>query len=68
MAHLLTQAESRDLSAFHACALRHFRRFRVRAGPVASNIAPAGAGQTACGTERVTSPAPLPGALRGVPA
>ena len=32
------------------------------------NAAPSGAGRKACGTERVNSPAPNHGALRGVPA
>ena len=31
------------------------------------NTVPSGVGRKACGTERVTSPAPLPGALRGAP-
>ena len=42
--------------------------FRVRAGLEISNAAPSGARRQARGTERVISPAHLPGALRGAPA
>lgn len=37
-------------------------------GHFCQNAAPSGAGREGCGTERVTSPAPILGALRGVPA
>jgi len=38
----LAQAERRGLSAFPACASFQVRRFRVRAGPLWWNAAPAG--------------------------
>ena len=40
----------------------------MRAGPSSLGIAPSGAGREGCGTERVISPAPILGVLRGVPA
>lgn len=41
---------------------------RVRAGHRTRIAAPSGAGRQACGTERVVSPAPNHGVLRGIPA
>ena len=41
MTYLLVQAESRGLSAFLSLLMPdHVRRFRVRAGPSSSNVAP----------------------------
>lgn len=68
MITLPVQAEGRGLSACLACARKHDRRFRVRAGPFLSDTAPSGEGRQACGTKRVISPALIIGALRGVPA
>jgi hypothetical protein len=42
--------------------------FRVRAGPETLYVAPSGARRQVRGTERVISPAPNLGALRGIPA
>ena len=58
----------RGLSSGRPILLLLQAAIRVRAGPIAKHAAPSGAGHQACGTERVISPAPLHGALRGVPA
>ena len=48
--------------------LGHQSRNQSARGAQNKKAAPSGAGRKACGTERVISPAPLHGALRGVPA